>query len=248
MTSAQDPFYAVKGEIQESIDTLQVTFHQWKQTPSYTGELVHLTRELLTSCENIKWQVDKLEKAIADSSRDPAWYGLDHVELEKSQRWTATAHNQVDTVKRIVEAGKEKRNLLSSDVKGVHKELMQIPDGNTSHAEGSNQYKKDYCDFITSESDQQVLLIKRQNEELDELSASVQRIGDMGLTIHDELIGQEMIFDELGKEMDITSSRLDFVKRKVAMVMKKTGVKCQTMMIAFLIVLFILLFVLVCFT
>lgn len=35
---------------------------------------------------------------------------------------------------------------------------------------------------------------RRQDEELDELSASVQRIGGLGLTIHEELIGQVSIF------------------------------------------------------
>lgn len=35
---------------------------------------------------------------------------------------------------------------------------------------------------------------RRQDEELDELSASVQRIGGVGLTIHEELIGQVSIF------------------------------------------------------
>lgn len=31
---------------------------------------------------------------------------------------------------------------------------------------------------------------RRQDEELDELSASVERIGGIGLTIHDELVAQ----------------------------------------------------------
>jgi syntaxin of plants SYP6 len=34
------------------------------------------------------------------------------------------------------------------------------------------------------------LFFRQQDEELDELSASVQRIGGVGLTIHDELVGQ----------------------------------------------------------
>jgi SYP6 family syntaxin len=57
MSSAQDPFYIVREEIQDSIDKLQSTFHRWEQTASNTGEYVHLTKELLTSCESIEWQV-----------------------------------------------------------------------------------------------------------------------------------------------------------------------------------------------
>lgn len=59
MTPAQDPFYIVKDEIQDSIDKVQDTFHQWKQTPENTGEYVHLTKELVTSCESVQWQVNR---------------------------------------------------------------------------------------------------------------------------------------------------------------------------------------------
>ncbi|MFS7949727.1 putative target SNARE coiled-coil domain, syntaxin/epimorphin [Helianthus anomalus] len=93
-----------------------------------------------------------------------------------------------------------------------------------------------------------IALFRQQDEELDELSASVERIGSVGLTIHDELHTQEKLIDELGSEMDSTTNRLDFVQKKVAVVMKKVSAKGQMMMILFLIVLFIILFVLVFFT
>ncbi|EPS60661.1 hypothetical protein M569_14142, partial [Genlisea aurea] len=56
---------------------------------------------------------------------------------------------------------------------------------------------------------------------------------------------QEKIIDDLGTEMDGTSNRLDFVQKRVALVMKKAGAKGQLMMILFLLLLFIILFVLV---
>ncbi|XP_050247716.1 syntaxin-61-like [Quercus robur] len=244
MPSAQDPFYVVKEEIQESIDKLQSTFHQWERIPSGTGEQLHLTKELLASCESIEWQVDELDKAIAVAARDPSWYSIDEVELEKRRRWTSTARMQVGTMKKAVEAGKESNGTGTTGLSGMRRELMRMPDSHK--ADGSNHYNaQDNDDFIASESDRQLLLIKQQDEELDELSASVERIGGVGLTIHEELLAQEKIIDELGMEMDSTSNRLDFVQKKVAMVMKKAGAKGQIMMILFLVVLFIILFILV---
>ncbi|XP_064942504.1 syntaxin-61-like isoform X1 [Musa acuminata AAA Group] len=249
MTPAQDPFYVVKEEIQESINKLQVTFQQWEQTPSNTGESVHLTKQLVVSCESIEWQVDELDMAIAVAVRDPAWYGLDEVELEKHRRWTSTARYQVGNIRKTVETGKEKQNSFSLGTNGVRKELMGLPNDHASQAGRSNNYiNQDNDDFISSESVQQLLLIKKQDEELDELSASVRRIGDVGLTIHDELVGQGKLLDEFGMEMETTSNRLDFVQKKVAKVMKKAGAKGQIMMIAFLIILFIILLFLVFFT
>uniref|UniRef100_A0A6N2LXR5 t-SNARE coiled-coil homology domain-containing protein n=1 Tax=Salix viminalis TaxID=40686 RepID=A0A6N2LXR5_SALVM len=181
-------------------------------------------------------KVDELDKAISVAARDPSWYGIDEAELEKRRRWTSTARTQVGNARKAVVAGREV-NIT------VHRELMRMP--NSQQTDKSNQYTQDNDDLIQSESDRQVLLIKQQDEELDELSASVERIGGVGLTIHEELLAQEKIIDDLGMEMDSTSNRLDFVQKKVAMVMKKASAKGQLMMILFLVVLFIILFVLV---
>ncbi|KAJ8636860.1 hypothetical protein MRB53_011127 [Persea americana] len=249
MSSAQDPFYIVREEVQESIDKLQSAFHQWEQTRQNTGERVHLTKDLVAACESLEWQVDELDKAIAVAARDPASYGIDETELEKRRRWTTMARNQVGTVQKVVEGGKEHSNSVSTSSNGIRNELMRLQIDRSHPAGISNQYDaQDNDDFISSETDRQLLLIKRQDEELDELSASVQRIGGVGLTIHEELIGQERIIDELSSDMDSTANRLDFVQKKLALVMKKAGAKGQILMIAFLVVLFIILFVLVFFT
>ncbi|RHN57790.1 hypothetical protein MtrunA17_Chr5g0444231 [Medicago truncatula] len=247
MPSAQDPFYVVKEDIQDSIDRLQSNFHQWENT-SDTGEHLNLSKEVLAACGSIEWQVDELDKAISVASRDPSWYGIDEVEIENRRRWTSNARTQVRTIKRTVEAGKGSNPTTHASISGMHRELMRLPDSHQSTSK-SNQYASgDNDDFIESESDRQMLLIKQQDEELDELSLSVQRIGGVGLTIHEELLGQEKILDELGNEMDSTSNRLDFVQKRVAMVMKKASAKGQMMMICGLLALFIFLFILVFFT
>ncbi|KAK2983617.1 hypothetical protein RJ640_023151, partial [Escallonia rubra] len=211
MSSAQDPFYIVKEEIQESIDKLQSTFHQWEHIYPDGGEQSHITKELLAGCESIEWQVDELDKTIAVAAKDPAWYGIHEVELEKRRRWTGTARTQVRNMKKAVVAGKELNGKNTSTATGAHRELMRLQ--NSHQADRSNQYAAaNNDDFISSESDRQLLLIKQQDEELDELSASVERIGGVGLTIHDELLAQEKIIDDLGLEMDSTSNRLDFVQ------------------------------------
>ncbi|KAE8674261.1 Syntaxin-61 [Hibiscus syriacus] len=242
MSKAHDPFYIVKEEIQESIDKLQSSFHQWERIRS-DEERGHLTKGLFANCESIEWQVDELDKAISVAARDPSWYGIEEVELENRRRWTSNARTQAGNVMKAVVAGKGNGNSTSA----VHRELMRLP--NSHQPDRSNLYSAEDNDgFIASESDRQMLLIKQQDEELDELGASVERIGGVGLTIHEELLAQEKIVDDLGNEMDSTTNRLDFVQKKVAMVMKKSIAKGQCMMILFLLVLFIILFVLVFFT
>lgn len=172
-----------------------------------------------------------MEKTISVASRDPAYYGLDEVELSRRRNWTGSARSQVGAVRRAVEKGK------NNSAMARHQDLM-----GTSRNHYSSQ---DNDDYIASESDRQLLLMRQQDDELDELSASVQRIGGVGLTIHEELSGQERILNDLSLEMETTSNRLDFVQKKVAVVMKKAGIKGQIMLILFLVILLIILFVLV---
>ncbi|XP_055820585.1 syntaxin-61-like isoform X2 [Solanum dulcamara] len=238
MSSVQDPFYIVKEEIQESIDKLLSMLHQWEQIPADSGAHVHLTKELLATCESIEWQVGELDKTIDVAARDPSWYGIDCIELDKRRRWTSNARAQVGTMKKAVVAGKDSNGTSTSNLNGMRRELLRLPD--SDQKERSNAYSaRKNDDFMSSESDRQ------QDDELDELSASVVRIGDVGLTIHDELLAQDKIVNELGMEMDSTSNHLDFVQKKVSMLMKKASIKGQMTMICFLIVLFIVLFVLV---
>uniref|UniRef100_A0A7N0UUL2 Syntaxin 6/10/61 N-terminal domain-containing protein n=1 Tax=Kalanchoe fedtschenkoi TaxID=63787 RepID=A0A7N0UUL2_KALFE len=185
MSSAQDPFYIVKEEIQESIDKLQSNFHRWEVIPPDSGG--QLTKDLIATCDSIEWQVDELDKAIAVAARDPSWYGIDQPELDRRRRWTNTARSQVAAVKKALASGKEPYN--TSNASGMRRELMRLPE--PQHPDRSNQYADHgNDDFISSESDRQLLLIKQQDEELDELSASVERIGGVGLTIHEELLAQ----------------------------------------------------------
>jgi len=40
-------------------------------------------------------KVDELDKAISVAERDPAFYGLNEVEIGRRRSWTSTARNQV---------------------------------------------------------------------------------------------------------------------------------------------------------
>lgn len=251
MSAAEDPFYIVKEEIQDSVDKLQATFRRYEQLLPRSGERGRLANDLLAGCESIEWQVDELDRAIAVAERDPVRFSIDEAELEKRRRWTGSTRNQMEKLRKTVQADMEKSlgqnhsaNIRSN---GTRRELLRLPNDHVG-AKPNQVMNPNNDDFITSETDRQVLLIREQDQELDELSVSVERLGGVGLTIHEELMGQEKLLEELDQDMDKTSNRLDFVQRKVALAMKKAGAKGQIMMIVFLVILFMVLVLLVFYT
>ncbi|KAH9322315.1 hypothetical protein KI387_016954, partial [Taxus chinensis] len=197
------------------VDKLQATFRRYEQLLPRSGERGHLANELLAGSESIEWQVDELDRAIAVAERDPVRFSIDEIELEKRRRWTASTRNQMERLRIAVQVDMDKSSEQnhSANIRsnGIRQELLRFPNDRTG-PRPNRVMNPDSDGFITSETDRQVLLIKEQDQELDELSASVERLGGVGLTIHEELMGQERILEELDQDMDKTSNRLDFVQ------------------------------------
>ena len=62
-------------------------------------------------------------------------------------------------MKKVVEFGKGSNSMSHTNANGVHRELMRLP--NSHQPDTSSQYAaQDKDDFIASESDRQLLLIK----------------------------------------------------------------------------------------
>jgi len=49
---------------------------------------------MLNSCF-LDEKVDELDKTIDVAARDPSWYGINDIELDKRRRWTSNARAQV---------------------------------------------------------------------------------------------------------------------------------------------------------
>lgn len=105
--------------------------------------------------------------------------------------------------------------------------------------------RSNYDSHIANESDRQELLLREQDEGLDDLSASLTHVGHVGVSIHEELSLQGQLMEKFSEDTDGTASRLDVVQKKLATVMKMAGWKGQVFMIVFLVVLLVILIFLV---
>ncbi|KAG6553002.1 hypothetical protein Mapa_005339 [Marchantia paleacea] len=238
--SALDPFYLVKEEIQDSVNKLQAGFSRWEQLPpNAIQEYLDLSKELTSGCESIEWQVDELDRAIAVAERDPARFSIDVAEIERRKKWTSSTHSQITTIRKALQNAADKSTPTRGGQAGnSRRELLRLPE---DHAAKSGRTPARENDSFSYESDRQALIIKEQDDDLEELSVSVGRLGEVGLTIHDELIGQDRIIEDLNSDMDRTATRLDLVQKKLSAVMKKAGWKGQVCTILALIGLLLIL-------
>ena len=86
------------------------------------------------------------------------------------------------------------------------------------------------------------MLVRRQDEDLDDISASITRIGQVGLTIGEELASQSKMLEDLDEDVDGVNARLAAAERKMRDVVKKVGLRGQLGGIFFLTVVLFVLF------
>ena len=76
---------------------------------------------------------------------------------------------------------------------------------------------------------------------MEEIGNAAQRLGHMGLQIHDELQTQNVMLEELDEDVEQTTSRLAAAQKKINTVLQKAGLRGQLMIIGVLLVLLVIL-------
>mmetsp|Transcript_5044 Transcript_5044/g.13694 ORF Transcript_5044/g.13694 Transcript_5044/m.13694 type:complete len:226 (+) Transcript_5044:233-910(+) len=222
MSHANDPFYIIRGEVTESLHEVQQKTSRFYGLTATNPERKELAKSVQGECASIHWQLNELESAVSLAAADPERFNLTTEELGSRRRWIESVRRQIDGIQERLKAA------LANPV----------PSPQQSQQAAANQH------FLGSESENQELLMRRQDESLDDIELHVNRIGRMGRAIGEELEGQGGLLDELDQDMDTTQSRLKATQKKMQDVIRKSGGNKQFCLLIFLIVVLAVLLVL----
>mmetsp|Transcript_37325 Transcript_37325/g.42655 ORF Transcript_37325/g.42655 Transcript_37325/m.42655 type:complete len:133 (+) Transcript_37325:150-548(+) len=92
-----------------------------------------------------------------------------------------------------------------------------------SHDFSDDESEED--DFIQEHIRKQKLQMSRQDEGLELLAQSAERLGVMSTTITQELDYQNQMLDDIEEDLDATTDNLDLVTRKTREMIQKSGGK-----------------------
>ena len=226
--SSRDPFFIVRDEIESLYSQIERSYEKWDRLPEGNAERVMLGRELESSCESLSWQVDEMDRAVSMAEKEPGRFKLSREEIGSRKDWASKMRSNISKVTLSLEAAK------GQAARAAHASLT-----GTASSKLDGALIKENDDFIASQQDNQQLLLRQQDESLDQLSGAVTRLGQVGLTIGEELQTQADLLEEMEYEVDETQSRLKAARRKLEKVIKKSGTKGQCTII------FVLTFLLV---
>jgi t-SNARE complex subunit (syntaxin) len=103
-------------------------------------------------------------------------------------------------------------------------------------------------DFISQQIKQQQLELKRQDEGLDMLTESANRLGALSLGIHEELNQQNKMLDEMENDLDNATNNLEIITRKTKDLIEKSGGKKNFLIILVMSIIVVVLLFLIIYT
>ncbi|KAK9821529.1 hypothetical protein WJX74_007301 [Apatococcus lobatus] len=229
--SNQDPFYLVKDDIQGSLDKAQNKYSKWQSLSKGNAEKRKLEVDIEDECKSITWQVDEMSKAVDVAEKNMQRFGLNPTEILSRRKWVANTRKQTETIMSSVDSSRTGGSKVSGPA--------------TATSKLGSAVRQENDRYINSEGDRQTLLVRQQDDQLTEMGDQISRIGHIGLQIHDELQGQEVLLNELDSDVESTQSRLAAAQKKMSHVLQKAGLRGQICIMVFLIVVLIILLALV---
>jgi len=193
-------------------------------------KLESLRAEVQDECQGLYYMLQEIERSIEAAERNPSRFKLNTKEVQDRKSWMLGVRRKVDDVLAAVQTSNRNRSAMEMS-------SISASDKLSSAVRGENDR------FITSEMAQQEVIMARQDQDLDQLSQHVVRIGELGREMGQELDAQGQILDEFGYEMEGTQTRLAAAQRKVQYVLDRAGTKGQLIIIGVLVVVLVVLIV-----
>ncbi|XP_065432305.1 syntaxin-10 isoform X4 [Chrysemys picta bellii] len=245
----EDPFSAVRGEVQKAVNTAWGLYERWGELLRETHvvsteEFDWTTNELRNSLRSIEWDLEDLEETIGIVEANPRKFRIEASELTERRAF----------VRQMRDSVKEMRDHISSPSAlafAERKNREMLIGGGASQKPPPERYGQLREELVSANSryveEQQLhqqLIIDQQDEQLELVSGSIRVLKHMSGRVGDELDEQSLMLEEFAQEMDSTQSHMDGVLKKMAKVSHMTSDRRQWCVIGILLVLLIVVLIL----
>ncbi|XP_005098867.1 syntaxin-6 [Aplysia californica] len=229
--SVEDPFFVVKEEVQKALGVVRNLFTRWRDLQENAGatskeELEYTTNELRNSLRSIEWDLEDLEETVGIVEKNPRKFKISEYELQERRNFVEKTKTTVRDMKsQISSPGNRQRDdasfrqsLMAANGPKTPQDKYKRLD---EEMESANQR------FISDSQQQQQMLIRNQDDQLDMIGSSVGVLKNMSQQIGNELEDQNLMLDEFHHEMDNTETKMDQTMKKMAKVLHMSNDRRQ---------------------
>ena len=245
MNNSQDPFYLFKDELVSKFATIESSITAYHSIVNNTNTATN------NDWKASKKQLKKILKSAEDTLKDlqttvrlvendrAQFQHIDDAEFESRKNFVGELSNKLLEVKSSTNNSNIKNKLIEDEKKHTASQY-----GNMG---ASTAYEKENTDFVVDNHANAQMMMRQQDETLEDLDSAVDRVGMMAENINVELGVQNKMLDELETDLDEAEEKMGLVMGKLGKLLKtKNG--CQLWTIVSLCLVLVFLFALVLYT
>ncbi|CEM22868.1 unnamed protein product [Vitrella brassicaformis CCMP3155] len=226
----EDPYYIAVDTVNTSLKKVNSLFSEVNDASFGTrrrADKSDVKGTILSELRTLDYDIQDLEASIVAVERDPQKFNLDTREVQ-------TRKDFVSSTKVTVRKMRDKLNAMQ-------RAAAEAEAPRRAEVERSN------AAFIGSQRQEQQTYMRQQDEQLEELAKSAERLNHTALTINHELEDQQRMLSELDEDVDNTAEKMNFVMKRMAKLLKTNDTR-QLCLILLLVLILVLLFLLVLYT
>eukprot|EP00596_Hydrurales_sp_CCMP1899_P002686 CAMPEP_0119046646 /NCGR_PEP_ID=MMETSP1177-20130426/47964_1 /TAXON_ID=2985 /ORGANISM="Ochromonas sp, Strain CCMP1899" /LENGTH=272 /DNA_ID=CAMNT_0007020089 /DNA_START=121 /DNA_END=936 /DNA_ORIENTATION=- len=224
----KDPFYVVKNHVNTQVEMirskLEIYLDMVEKSETNNEEFENLKGGLVRDVRDATYDFKGLEGAVKMVTKNRLKFGhISDAELGLRQKYvhdTEIALNEFRTgiEPRTAKINHENNNMKSKK-QAINNSSSNMYDLKEDAHEGNN-------DFMMDQKARNIQSILDQDSQLDSLGTAVDRLGALGLDIHDEIKDQNKMLDVLESDMDDAGLNMNTLMSSLSKLLK-TNNGCQ---------------------
>lgn len=223
---SNDPFYVVQQELKSNVSAINAKTARFEELlntvdTATSTEFRDLRKALGREVRGADSRLKDLKLTVDYVERDRATFQhIDDAELESRRAFIASTRDALAAVKASVNGDKTRRKMEADE----RKQFAAQSDGDTLGATSATSLEN--TRFVRDQKTKQQMMLREQDDNLEELDGAVDRVHHMAVEIQGELKDQSKMLDDLETDLDATSERMQFVMGKLQKLLK-TKDSCQ---------------------
>jgi len=246
LPSAADPYYVARDEVDAKIKKIHDMHSEWKrllqsENTARSQRFQHLHAEILAELQNIDYDLQDITATITMVEDNRARFNMDQAEIKSRKDFVNRSRASVREMHDSV-AGTAATAKIEADKRQI---LTSKNNENKAAQDRQGQIARDNDAFLDRERQTQMHLIQQQDETLDQIASSAQRLQGAATTISIELKEQAKMLEELDEDIDKETEKLNFVMKRIGRLLQTGDSKQLCLIIALFILMIVLIFLVI---
>lgn len=227
----EDPFYAVREDVQKQVERIKSRFEKFKEmyrsTDTSTNmEFKDLKKGLGKDLRKVERDLGGLRGAVEQIEKNRVKFP--HVkdqELSLRKKFVLDTQASINDIKASMDSSAVRRKIEEDELK--NRKQMQPAEYSTG-----NSLENENSAFIGNQKRYVHQQMQEQDAQLETLGSAVERLDDMAGAINEELIEQGKMVSKLEDDLDDAGNKMNFVTAQLSKLLKtKDGCQIWTIVI-----------------